>query len=143
MPYKFLEGITVADVAFEATGKTIKELFESAALALTNTQIKDLNRIENRVKKEIKTEAEDIEMLLYNFLQNLVFLKDAEQLLFNKFEIEIIPKNKKWLLVAICYGEKIDASKHNLIVDVKAVSLHEFEVKEEKDGWRAKVVLDV
>ncbi len=143
MPYKYLEDIAIADVAFEATGKTLVELFESAGLALTNTQVKDLKKIEEKISKEIEVKAASVEMLLFNFLQELIFLKDAEQLLLKKVEIKILPNKKGWELKAKVYGEKINPEKHELLVDVKAVSLHLFKVEELKDGWRATVVLDV
>jgi SHS2 domain-containing protein len=143
MSYKFLENLAIADVAFEATGKNLRELFESAASAVTNTMVKDLKAIEQKEKRKIEVEAENIEMLLFNFLQEIIFYKDAEALLFNKFEIDIIPKKGGWKLVVTAYGEKINPKKHEQLVDVKAVTLHDYEVKETKDGWYARIILDV
>lgn len=142
MSYKFLEDIAIADVAFEATGKTLEELFESVALAVTNTQVKDLKSVKQKVSKEIKVESDSIEMLLFNFLQELIFLKDAELLLFSKFTIKIT-EDKKYKLKVKAYGEKLNMKKHELLVDVKAVSLHNFKVQETKSGWEANVILDV
>ena len=142
MPYRFLEDVAIADVAFEATGKTLKELFESSALAVTNTMVKDLKSVKQKVSKNIKIESDNVEMLLFNFLQELIFLKDAKLLLFNKFSIRI-SENKKWKLNATAYGEKLDMKKHELLVDVKAVSLHNFKVERTKNGWKADVILDV
>ncbi len=143
MSYKFLEDVAIADIDFEADGKTIKELFESSALAVTNTMVKNLESIDTTVKKEIKVENNKIDMLLFNFLQEIIFYKDAEQLIFNKFEIDIFSENEKWHLKCNAYGEKIDVKKHEMIVDVKAVSLHYFKVEEVEDGWKANVILDV
>lgn len=143
MTYKFLDDIAIADVAFEATGRTIRELFESAALAVTNTMIKNLDSIDGRTKTKIEVSADNIEMLLFNFLQELVFLKDAKKLLFNKFKIDVFNKGRKWQLKTFAYGEKLDMNKHELLADVKAVSLHNFKVEETKDGWKADVILDV
>ena len=142
MPYRFLEDIAIADVAFEATGRTLNELFESAGLAVTNTMVKDLKSVEQNKTKIIQLKAENVEMLLFNFLQEIIFYKDAELLLFNKFEIDTM-KNKIWQLKAKAFGEKLDMKKHELLVDVKAVSLHNFKVKETKAGWKADVILDV
>ena len=142
MPYEFLEDLAIADVAFEATGKTIEELFESAALAVNNTQVKDLKSVKQKISKEIKVESDSIEMLLFNFLQELIFLKDTELLLFSKFDIKIT-QGKKYKLKSKAYGEKLDMKKHELLVDVKAVSLHNFKVEETKEGWKADVILDV
>jgi len=140
MPYKYLEGITSADIAFEATGKTAEEMFESAGLAVTNTMVRDVKAIEPKIKKTIRKKANETEKLLFDFLEELIYLKDAEQLLFSKFDIKI--KDGKEL-VAIAYGEKIDPKKHELIVDAKAVTYYRFEVKKTNSGWRAVVVIDV
>src|SRR3990167_1868786 len=114
MPYKFIEDIAVADVAFEATGKTLEELFESAALATTNVMIKDLRTIKPKIKKKIKLKAYTVENLLHDFLQELVFLKDAKQLVFSKYKIKI---NKKFELDAEIFGEKLNPKKQEQLVD--------------------------
>lgn len=141
--YKYLEDVAIADVAFEASGKTLDELFESSGFALTNAMIKDLSKIEQRAEKSFEVEAEDVEMLLFNFLQELIFYKDAERLLFNKFDLDIVQKEDGWLLSARAYGEEIDREKHELLADVKAVALHNFKVEETEKGWRASVIVDV
>lgn len=143
MPYRFLEDIAIADVAFEATGKTVKELLESAALALTNTMIKNLSKIEAKLKREFSIEAKDVEMLLFNLLQEIIFYKDSEMLLFNKFDLNIEPRKKGWKLDVVAHGEKLDMKRHELLVDVKAVTFHNFKVEETKNGWTAQVILDV
>lgn len=143
MPYRFLEDVAIADVAFEATGKTVKEMLESAALAITNTMIKDMSDIEPKVKREFSIEAKDIEMLLFNMLQEIIFYKDSEMLLFNKFDLDIAPHKKSWRLDVVAHGEELDMKKHELLVDVKAVTFHNFKVEETEEGWRAQVILDV
>lgn len=141
MPYKFLEDVAIADVAFEATGKTLEELFESAGLAVTNTMVKDLESVKQKVSKNIQVKGDNVGMLLFNFLQEIIFYKDAKLLLFNKFKLDI--DNKKWTLKAKAYGEKLNMKKHELLVDVKAVSLHNFKIEQTKGGWKADVILDV
>lgn len=137
MPYKFFDH--TADVLFEATGKTLEELFESSALAVTNTMVETLRTVKPKIKKIIKIKGDDTENLLFNFLQEIIFLKDAEQLLLTKFNIKIIDNN----LTAEAHGEKLNMKKHELIVDVKAVTMHEFYVKKEKNKWKARVILDI
>ena len=141
--YRYLEEIAIADVAFEAEGKTISELFESAGFAITNAMIRDLKQIERKVEKSFEIDAEDLEMLLFNFLQEIIFYKDAEQLLFNKFDLDIEQREDRWFLRAKAYGEEIDPKKHETVVDVKAVSLNRFKVEETGKGWRATVIVDV
>ena len=126
-----------------ATGKTLEGMFESSGLAVINTQVKDLNSIKNKVRKTITVEAENIELLLFSFLQELIFLKDAKLLLFNKFDISINENKGKYKLKSKAYGEKLDMKKHELLADVKAVSLHNFKIRKTKSGWKAEVILDV
>ncbi len=143
MPYKYLEDVAIADVAFEAEGKTLEELFESSGFALTNAMIKDIGQIEQKVEISFEVEAEDVEMLLFNFLQELIFYKDAERLLFNKFGLDIKQKENKWHLGVKAWGEEIDREKHELLADAKAVALHNFKVEETAKGWKAMVIVDV
>lgn len=143
MSYKFLEDAAIADVAFEARGKTLKELFESAALAVTNTMLNNPEEMELREIRSFEVEAADIEMLLFNFLQELIFLKDAQLLLFNRFELDISRHGDKWHLYSKATGDKIDPGRHELIADVKAVALHNFHIEQTTEGWRAAVILDV
>ncbi|MEM0473431.1 MAG: archease [Candidatus Aenigmatarchaeota archaeon] len=143
MAYKFLDDVSIADVEFEATGKTLKELFESAAHALTSVQVKDSRKLSDKEYVLIEKDADSIEMLLFSFLSELVLIKDADRILFAKFDMKIFPENNKWKVVCKCYGEKIDPDKHELLVDVKAVTMHKFKIEETKNGWKARVVLDI
>ena len=140
MNYKFFDH--TADVLFEAEGKDLDELFEACGLATEETQV-DLKDVEEKIKKEISLEKDNIEMLLFDFLQELIFLKDAELLLFSSIKVSITEKNKKYRLKAVLKGEKLDQKKHELKVDVKAVTLHRFEVGKVGKGWFARVILDI
>lgn len=150
MPYRFLEDTAIADVAFEAEGRTLKELFEAAALAVTGTMVKNVGEMAWTAVKNFKIEAEDVEMLLFHFLQELIYLKDAELLLFNAYDLDV-GRNmldigldvQGWRLCGRAWGERIDADRHELLVDVKAVSLHDYRVEETPEGWRATVILDI
>ena len=143
MPYKFFEDVAIADVAFEATGKTLEEMFVSAGLAVTNTQVESLKTIKSKMEKKIKVEAKDIETLLVNFLQEIIFYKDAAQLLVGKIELKIKEIKGKYIVVGKLHGEKIDSKKHEMLADVKAVSCHRLKVEKTKTGWKSFVILDV
>lgn len=143
MPYKFLEDLATADIAFEANGKTLEELFIQAALATTNVMVRNLKKIEGKEKREVRVEADQLDMLLFNFLQEIIFYKDAEQLIFGRYGVKIDKKDSGFKLTAEIFGEKLDMMKHDLIVDVKAVTLHQFEVKKTEEGWRVRVILDI
>ena len=124
MAYKYLEDVSIADVAFEATGKTLEGMFESAGLAVTNVMVKDLKSVKPKVRKSIKLENKDVEKLLFNFLQEFVFWKDKDLLLFSKVCVKIKHQDG-YFLSATLSGEKIDAKRH--------------EIK----GWKCHVVLDI
>lgn len=142
MPYRFLEGWTLADVAFEATGKDTVELFTDAGIAVLATMVLEVSSVGTTVVREVNIEAESLEMLLFKFLDEIIFLKDAENLLFSSMKIRI-STDKKYSLSGQLEGEKIDPNKHELLVDVKAVTFHRFEVKFDQKQWLARVVLDV
>ena len=81
MPYKFLEEIGTADIAFEATGCDLPELFVAAADATMNVMIDNLDAIEPRETRQIELSNDQIDMLLFDFLQELIYFKDAKRLL--------------------------------------------------------------
>lgn len=131
-----------ADVLFVARAETLPELFRECALATEETMV-DVSKVKAKEKVKILAESKDIENLLYDFLEEVVFFKDYKQLLFSKFDLEIVEKNGSYALTCYAYGEKLDVSRHDPRVDVKAVTRHEFEVIKDKQGWKAKVLLDI
>ena len=143
MPYRFLEEIGTADIAFEATGRDLPELFKDAADATMNVMIDNLDAIEPREMRHIELSNDQIDMLLFDFLQELIFFKDAERLLLRVGNVRIDEKNKKYLLRAEVAGEHLDNARHQQRADVKAVTLHDFSVEKKDDDWRATVLLDI
>lgn len=141
MSYKYLEDVAVADIAFEAKGKNLEELFVSCAEALENSMA-DLKSISPKIKKEVKLKNENVDLLLYDFLGELIYLKDVEQLLFRKFSLKI-KQNKNFELTAEIFGEKINPKKHKLEDDVKAVTMHDYKIEKTKVGYRTQILLDI
>jgi len=139
--FKFIEEIAIADVAFEAYGTTEAELFENAALAVEETMV-DTAGIAPKIKKEIEVESEELDKLLFDFLQELVYYKDAEALLFSKFKVNI-KRNSKYKLTAEVVGEPFDSSKHELRNDIKAITWHMFKVEQTAKGWKCLIIVDV
>lgn len=144
MPYRYLEDIATADVAFEAWDKKVEDMFIAAAEASMNVMVDELSAIEKTEQRRISLWAEAVDMLLFEFIQELIFLKDAEQLLLRVSQIFIEPENNGFRLRADLYGEVLDPNKHSLNADVKAVTLHRFSVEQTPGiGWTAVVVLDI
>ncbi|HLC70557.1 MAG TPA: archease [Candidatus Nanoarchaeia archaeon] len=138
--HKFLDH--TADVFFVAKADTLPALFNECALAVEETMV-DVAKVKIVDIIKILGESATVESLLFDFLDELLFFKDYRQLVFSKFEIEIQEKEEKFSLVCSAQGEKIDFSRHDPKVDVKAITMHEFKVEKVKDGWKAQVLIDI
>jgi len=138
--YQFLDH--TADILFTAVAPTLEELFVQCALATEDAQV-DLSKVEEKEKLSFMVEGKDEESLLFNFLDDLVFYKDSDLLIFSKFDLKIEKAKGGLKLSCTAWGEKLDNEKHEPKVDVKAVTMHLFEVKKNDQGWEAKVLLDI
>ena len=143
MPYHYLEEIGTADIAFEATSRDLAELFRDAADATMNVMIDNLQAIESRETRYIELSSDEIDMLLFDFLQELIYFKDAERLLLRVRDARIEQRDGNYFLKAETAGEPLDSTRHHQRADVKAVTLHGFSVEKEDDGWKARVLLDI
>jgi SHS2 domain-containing protein len=143
MPYRYIEDIATADVAFEAWGDTLEEMFVAAAAATMKVMVSDLETIARVEHRPLQVMAEELDMLLFELLQELIFYKDAERLLLCVSSVQIQGQSGQFSLRAEAYGEEIDPEKHDLIVDIKAVTLHRFMVERRQRGWEAFVILDI
>jgi SHS2 domain-containing protein len=139
MPYRLLPDVALADVAFEADSATVNGLFESSGRALTDIMV-DRGTLRPRVVRKIRLEGGDLDRLLYDYLTELIVLKDVDSLLFREFRVAV--KDGK-LLESTVRGEKIDRKRHALRNDVKAVTMHMFGVRNLGGRWKATVVLDI
>jgi len=140
--YKILEDVAIADIAIEAYGKDLDELFENTAFAIFE-ETADLKKVKEKEKKIIKIKSDKIEDLLYDFLSEILFLKDKDSFLFKNSKVKIEEKNNKFNLTAKLTGEPINRKKHELRNDIKAITLHMFKVEKTKSGFKAVVVVDV
>ncbi len=142
--YKLLENVAIADVAFEAYGKSLNELFENAALAIFELSA-NIETVDAKEKIEFELENEKIDNLLFDFLSEILFLKDSKYMVFKNVKVEIKEnkKNQKYILKSILEGDTINPQKQQLENDIKAVTMHMFELKKEKEGYKATVVVDI
>ncbi len=143
MPYEFLEDEAIADVAFEAWGRSVEEMFTAAGEATMNVMVGDLQTIEKRTRRDVRVDSEALDLLLFNLLQELIYYKDAERLLLRVETIQVDLGGQILVAHAVLAGEELEMARHELVVDVKAVTLHRFRVEETERGWRAHVILDI
>ncbi len=140
MVYRFLPDVALADIAFEAESDSPKGLFQSCALAITDIMV-DPKSLHASTERRFSLEAPDLDRLLYDFLTELIVVKDIDSLLFGEFDIDVradVPS-----MTAVARGEPIDRERHRLRNDVKAVTMHLFGIKHEGRRWRTTVVLDI
>ncbi|MBI2506215.1 MAG: archease [Candidatus Latescibacteria bacterium] len=140
MPFEFIEDIAIADVAFRAWGASAEEVFTSAAAATLRVMVQDLGSIARRQERPLELVNSCLDLLLFDFLQELIYYKDAEGLLLLPEELRL---QEGYCLRAHLWGERLDPSRHELLVDVKAVTLHLFSLVGDSEGWKAQVVLDI
>ncbi|MDR3554880.1 MAG: archease [Syntrophobacteraceae bacterium] len=143
MGFEYVGEIAIADVAFQAWGQTLEEMFIAAADAATGAMVADLETIERREARQFQMSSEAVDLLLFDLLQEIIFFKDAEQLLLRIEELTITSRDGQYVAKATARGEPIDPQRHEMIVDVKAVTLHRFKVEQTPRGWETFVILDI
>lgn len=138
--YRFLPDIALADVAFAARADSPGGLFEACAKALTEVMV-DRRSVRPAIERRLRMKTGDIDGLLYDFLTQLIVLKDVDSLLFKSFQVHVSHDGRT--LACEMKGDAIDRENHRLRNDVKAVTMHMFGVKHEGSVWTATVVLDI
>ena len=140
MQYKFLEH--TADAKFQAYGKNIEEAFANAAIAMF-TILTDTKKIEQKKKKKIEVKGTDLKALLVNFLEEFIYMLDADNFLLNTIEnIKIKKAIGGYELSAEAVGD-LNPEKYKTKGDIKAVTYNEMEIKEEKGNCMVQVVVDI
>jgi SHS2 domain-containing protein len=127
-----------ADVGIRSFGPDLKAVFANAAKGMFSL-ITDLDKVEESLSRNVEVRGTDRDILLVEWLNELVYLFDVNHVLFRRFEIYHLSNTQ---LKARCYGEKVDRSKHDLKVAIKAATLHMLEIKVD-DGYIAQVLFDI
>jgi SHS2 domain-containing protein len=138
--YKVVEDTTSADFVFEAYGANANELFASCALACFYAMT-DPTTVDPIKSYELEIKGETIEDLLYNYMAELIFIKDSEKVFLSQFDVDIASDNTA--LKAVVRGEPIDYNKHVIKTDVKAVTYHDLQVRVDSEGYSARMILDL
>lgn len=133
-----------ADVGVHAWGATAEAVFEQAALAMVGLMY-DPDAVRPVESRTIALTADDRELLLAAWLNELLYLLDAERLLLGRFQVYSVGPQERtgWALRAAATGERHDSSRHTVRAVVKAATLHDLELRATDDGWEGRVLLDV
>jgi SHS2 domain-containing protein len=143
MPYEYLDDVAIADIAFVATGRDLPETFIAAAEATLNVMIENPEDIQPRERRDLSCENEALDLLLFDFLNEIIYYKDAGRLMLRVRDVSISGRDGAYRLEALAEGEALDPARHEQRADVKAVTLHKFSLEQVPEGWQATVILDI
>jgi SHS2 domain-containing protein len=128
-----------ADIGLVIYGENLKALFGNAGEAFFHL-ITDLRKVRRRVERRINIGGESLDRLMVDWLSELLYLHDIENLLFKGFKVESVGKDG---LKAIVKGEPFREGFHVIKTEVKAVTYHRIEVRQENGRWRAQIIFDL
>jgi len=128
-----------ADTGIVAYGADMREAFANAAYGMFSLMA-DLKQVREETSRYVEAEAGDRESLVVSWLNELLYLFDAERIIFKRFDILELTHTR---LKADAYGEEVDASRHELKGGVKAATYHTLKVSEDRGRWKVRVIFDV
>ena len=128
MSYKVLDHAT--DAFIEVTASSLTEAFKVAGDSVVDI-ILDNSKIEEKEERNIVVMGKDLNYLLYNWLEDLIYLIITEGFAIKKLDI-ILEKNEEYTISAQIFGEDIDIKKHGFKVEIKSPTFHEMDIKQEK-----------
>jgi SHS2 domain-containing protein len=138
--YTFLPHTT--DAYVQATGSTLEEAFEYAAMALFDTMC-DLKEISPEHAESVEVRGADEVALLHNWLESLLLKFELEGKVFSRFEVTLTRLPNLLQANAQIYGERYKKQKHGAKVEVKAVTVHRMEVVRSAPMTSVRYILDL
>jgi SHS2 domain-containing protein len=136
--FEFLDH--TSEIKFKIYGKNLEEIFENSVEAVSNFLTKGKKVKEKKSKRiSLVTSESDLNLLLYNFLEELIFFLDAKNFIAAKARVKI----KNGHLKAIIYGDS--ASNYKGLDEIKSPTYSEMYIKKLKNNseWEAQFVVDV
>jgi len=138
--YRFLDHMT--DAVIEAYGSTLNEAFENAALGLSDTMI-DLKTVEPKKKIKVTAKGHDLFSLLFDWLNTVLLLMVVDWLAVSQFSIEIRKQSNGYSIEGIALGEPFDLDRHRYKIEIKGVTYHEMEIKQDKATITVRFLVDL
>jgi SHS2 domain-containing protein len=137
--YSYPRGGPPADLLVEGRGRTLEEAVANVVLGMLNV-ITPLEGIVERESFSVEVEGFDLKSLLFNLLDELLFLNDSEGLTAKSLIVNINEENLT--AVAVCRGERFTAATHDVGIAVKAVTYHMMSIEKSGDGYVVRMVFD-
>ena len=139
MPFEVFEH--TADIGVHVTGASLEQLFADAGRVVAALIVENPDEIAARQTVTIELEAENLEGLFVDWLSELIYRFEGEQMLFGEFAISIGGDRRR--LRAECRGEPVDWGRHQPDHELKAVTYHQLRVAPTPAGWEASVIFDI
>jgi SHS2 domain-containing protein len=137
MPFETFDH--TADLGLRVQAATLADLFSDAATALFTVITGDLSAIHPNVQKEMTLPRDENDLLLFDWLNQLLYWFDVEHLLFSRFEVRLDDSG----VHGCAWGEPLDRERHPLEHEVKAITYHGLRVEQTANGWLAEVIVDI
>lgn len=131
----------MTDAVIEAYGETLEEAFENAAKGVNDTMI-DLSAVKPDREIKISAEGHDLYSLLFEWLDKVMLLLVADGIVMSEFSVKI-KQNNNYSLEGVAKGEKLDLDRHHYKVEIKAVTYHDMEIKQEMGKATLRFLLDL
>jgi SHS2 domain-containing protein len=128
-----------ADLGLRIVAPDLDTLFAEAAECLFAAIVENPAEVKPNQSVDVALSGSDREYLLFDWLRELLRYSDQDRLLFSRFEVKVQDDG----LIGTAWGEPLDASRHNLIREVKAITYHELKVEPHDGGWLAEVIVDI
>ncbi len=133
-----------ADVQVRCWGPTLQAAFSQAAYGLMTTITPDLKKVTPNLEKKIVVKAEDKASLLFDFLSEFLYIFDVDELVFSQIHVNKIEKtNGIYILEAKLKGEKFNRNKHDIGIEVKAITYSFLNIEERKKSTIIDIVFDI
>jgi SHS2 domain-containing protein len=128
-----------ADVGLRVRSADLKGLFEDAARALFSVLVANPDTIRSVEEISFTLAGDRRDDLLFDWLAELLFVFDTRRMVFSRFDVDLHDSG----LSATVGGEPVDRDRHELDVEVKAITYHGLKVERDGDGWLAEVIVDL
>lgn len=136
------EDIALADAAFQVDASSVEEVFRGATQALLES-LANPATVSGGWERSIERTDEDLSALLFDWLSEIVYWKDAAGVVFREAPLTLAQEGDVWLLRARLIGAPVDYQTQELHADVKGVTKHLYQVSQDAGRWKALVVLDI
>ncbi|WP_181149253.1 archease [Salinibacter sp. 10B] len=131
------------DIGIRVTAETLPQLFERAAVGMFHV-LTDLSAVRSSEETTLTVAGRDREALMVRWLSELNYRHTVEDRLYYDCTVQSIAEAEEGLtLTATVRGEPIDAQRHTVYTEIKAITFHGLRVEETEDGWRVQVIFDM